>query len=76
MGRRKKVEPRESNYDEVLAPGKAEIEDELKKNVTVQVKKIYLDLQLDRTMNPGEKFEVDRGRGEYLEGLGLVEILG
>lgn len=75
MGRRKKVEPRESNYDEVLAPGKAEIENDLKKNVIVQVKKIYLDLQLDRMTNPGEQFEVDRGRGEYLEGLGLVEIM-
>lgn len=73
--RRKKVEPRESNYDEVLAPGKAEIEKDMKKNVTVQVKKIYRDIKLDRMMKPGEKFDVDRKRAEHLEGLGLVEIL-
>lgn len=73
--RRKKVEPRESNYDEVLAPGKAEIEKDLKKKTTVLVKKVYVDLQFDKQMNPGEKFDVDRKRAEHLEGLGLVEIL-
>lgn len=73
--RRKKVEPKESNYDEVLAPGKAEIEKDLKKRTTVLVKKVYVDLQFDKQMNPGEKFDVDRKRAEHLEGLGLVEIL-
>ena len=73
--RRKKVEPKESNYDEVLAPGKAEIEKDMKKKTTVLVKKIYVDLQFDKQMNPGEKFDVDRKRAEHLEGLGLVEIL-
>ena len=73
--RRKKVEPKESNYDEVLAPGKAEIEKDLKKKTTVLVKKVYVDLQFDKQMNPGEKFDVDRKRAEHLEGLGLVEIL-
>ena len=73
--RRKKVEPKDSNYDEVLAPGKAEIEKDLKKKTTVLVKKVYVDLQFDKQMNPGEKFDVDRKRAEHLEGLGLVEIL-
>ena len=73
--RRKKVEPKESNYDEVLAPGKAEIENDLKKKTTVLVKKVYVDLQFDKQMNPGEKFDVDCKRAEHLEGLGLVEIM-
>ena len=73
--RRKKVEPKESSYDEVLAPGKAEIEKDLKKKTTVLVKKDYFDIQFDKQMNPGEKFDVDRKRAEHLEGLGLVEIL-
>ena len=73
--RRKKVEPKESNYDEVLAPGKAEIEKDLKKKTTVLVKKVYFDIQFDKQMNPGEKFDVDRKRADHLDGLGLVEIL-
>jgi len=44
--------------------------------VTVKVKKVYLDLQLNKIMTFGETFEVDLKRAEELSGLELVDILG
>jgi glycosyltransferase involved in cell wall biosynthesis len=75
MPRRKKVEPQESHYEEVLSPGKAEIEKEKKEKVKVRCSRIYNDLQLGRVVNTGEVIEVTRERGEYLEERKLVEIL-
>lgn len=70
-----KIKPRETHYEEVLSPGKSEVDEWLEKDVTVQVKKRYLDLQLNRTVEYGERFIVQRRRAEQLYNLNLVDIL-
>ena len=70
-----KVAPRETHYEDVLVSGKTDIDEWLEKDVTVQVRKSYLDIQLHKTMTSGEKFIVQRKRAEYLMNLNLVEIL-
>lgn len=75
MPRRKKVEPQESHYEEVLSPGKAEIENDKKEKVSIRCTRIYQDMQLDRIVRTGEVLEVTRERGEHLVDCGLAEIL-
>ncbi len=70
-----KIEPKESHYEEVLSPGKADIDEELNQDVSVTVKKIYMDLQLDKVMVANEQFITSRRRAEQLESLGLVTIV-
>lgn len=71
-----KVEPRESHYETVLAEGKAELEgDELPgETVKVMARVRYRDLELGRSVNPGEMLYVTPPRADKLTGLGLVEI--
>lgn len=73
--KRFKIEPKESHYEEVLSTGESDIDEWLEQDVTVQVKKAYFDLQLNKTMVFGEKFIVQRKRAEYLMNLKFVEIL-
>ena len=75
MPRRKKVEPQESHYEEVLSPGVAEIEKEKKEKVMVRCTRIYNDLQLGRLVKTGEVIEVTRERAEHLADCKLAEIL-
>ena len=70
-----KYVPRKDGYSKLLAPGKGDYEEEMKKPVRVRTKIYYLDLVLDRKMNPGEEQTVLRARAEYLEDRGLVEII-
>ena len=44
--------------------------------VTVTALKVYKDMELERTITPGEKIEVWKDRAEYLRNIGLVEIGG
>ena len=69
-----KCEPRESHYEDVLSKGESEYGLDLAKDVTVRCIKNYFDIPLDRMVVYGEKQIVSRERGEYLEGLRLVEI--
>ena len=71
-----KYTPLEDCWDKLLVPGKAENEDDDLKMVKVRVKRIYLDIQLNREMRFGEEFECTMRRADELEELNLVEILG
>ena len=70
-----KYTPRESHYEEVLSPGKVDIEELFPKDVTVRCIKAYNDLQIGRVIKPGEKYIVALDRGEHLADLKLVEIM-
>ena len=67
--------PRESHYETVLSKGKAEYEDDQKSTVKVQTIRMYYDIELQRTSNPGEVKEVTMERAEALADKGLVEIV-
>ena len=68
------VAPRESQYETVLAKGKAKYEDDRKGTVTVQAKIRYNDLELHRMVGFGESIDVTPERADHLIKLGLVEI--
>ena len=70
-----KVAPRESHYEEVLSPGKAEVDETLPKEYTVRCIRTYQDLQLNRLVRVGEEYTVDRDRANHLEDLHFAEIL-
>lgn len=72
--RKFKVEPRESHYEEVLVPGKAEYDDEMSQEVTIKVIRTYRDLELGKIVSPGDRFKVSRSRADHLEGLKFAII--
>ena len=72
--RKFKVEPRESHYEEVLVPGKAEYDDEMSDEVTVKVIRTYRDMELGKIVYPGDRFKVSRFRADHLEGLKYAVI--
>jgi len=67
------VAPRESHYEEVLSPGKAEYNEPDK--YTVKCIRTYQDLQFGKLMHPGETFTVNADRAYHLEELRFAEIL-
>lgn len=69
-----KVKPRESHYEEVLAPGICEFSAQLEKDVPVRCSHSYFDIALKRTIKTGEKLVMSRERAEYLEDKKLVVI--
>ena len=70
-----KVEPRESHYETVLSPGKADYDDDMDKAVPVKVIRPYFDIQQGKNMSQTETIEVPRLRAEYLVDLKLAEFL-
>lgn len=70
-----KCEPRESHYEEILAPGKSEYTYNQDDKVTVKVLKNFFDLEREQMSIQGTKYEVTRSRAKYLEGLNLVETM-
>ena len=68
-----KIEPREDGYGEVLSPGKCEAPD-MNEKVTVRCVRPYQDLELDRIVVIGDKFQTTRLRGEHLEDCGFCVI--
>ena len=70
-----KCEPRESHYEEILAPGKSEYTYNPDDKVTVKVLKNFFDLEREQMSIQGTKYEVTRSRAKYLEGLNLVETM-
>lgn len=70
-----KIAPKESHYEDVLSPGTTDIDEWLEKEVTVQARKAYFDIQLDRVVASGEKLIVQRKRAEYLNNLNLVDMM-
>lgn len=71
-----KYTPRESHYEQILAPGESTYEAERNAMVTVTAKKIYFDLDNNKMMAFGDEWKCTLDRAEMLHGLGLVDILG
>lgn len=70
-----KYVPRKDGYEKLLAPGKSDYEEQMKKPTRVVTKIYYFDIELDKKMSPGDEQTVLRSRAEYLEDRGFVEIL-
>ncbi len=70
-----KYTPRESHYEEVLAPGKSEYQYSEDNIVTIKVLENFFDIEKQEMSIKGTTYDVTRKRGSYLEGLNLVEIM-
>lgn len=70
-----KYEPRETHYDEYLAKGEIEYDDNLPKDVTILITRTYQDLQMNKLVHPNERYIVSRDRGEHLEDCGFAVIV-
>lgn len=68
-----KYEPHEDTWAELLAPGEGNYKEQMKQLVRIRVTRIYLDLELNRVVAPGEIIETNRGRAEMLIGRGFAE---
>ena len=73
--KRVKTAPRESHYETILSPGKAEDAPEVEGEVTVEVVRTYLDVEMNRTLRALEQVTMRRERADYLEERGLVKVL-
>ena len=70
-----KVQPRESLYNEILSPGKAEDAPDMDETVKVRCIRPYMDLQFDRIVVINEEYEVKRGRAEHLIDCKFAELV-
>ena len=70
-----KYTPLEDKWGELLLPVPPNYDDEMNEMVWVTCKRIYLDLELNRTMEYGEEWQCTRRRAETLFDLGLVDII-
>jgi glycosyltransferase involved in cell wall biosynthesis len=73
--KRFKYTPRESHYEEILAPGKSEYEYNDDESVEIKVLKNFFDLERNEMSIQGTRYNVKRSRARYLEGLNLVETM-
>lgn len=72
-----KKDPPEDEWSKFLVKGKSTYKDEVKKKVKVKVirKLGYWDLELEKQMEYGDEFIVDKPRADYLEEINFVEII-
>lgn len=70
-----KYTPRESHYESIMSPGKSEYVYDPTDTVTVKVLQNFYDLEREEMSIKGTEYDVQRGRGERLEALNLVEIM-
>lgn len=73
--KRFKYTPLEDRWGELLLLAPPDYEEQMSQIVTVKCKKIYFDLQMNRNVEAGEEWEVERRRAELLEDIGVVDIL-
>ena len=69
-----KYTPHEDRWSELLAPGESNYEEIMSQIVTIRITRIYLDLELNRVVNPGEYISVRRDRAELLIERGFAEF--
>ena len=70
-----KYEPLPDVWDQLLLPVSPDYEEQMSQIVTVKTTKVYFDLVLDRMMQKDEEQPVTRRRAEFLESLGVVDII-
>lgn len=73
--RKFKYTPRESHYDEILAPGKSDYEYNEGELVEVKVLRNFFDLERNEMSIQGTRYGVKRSRARHLEDLKLVETM-
>lgn len=73
--RKFKYTPRESHYEEILAPGESDYVYSPDAVVPIKVRTNFFDLERDQMSIQGTQYEVTRKRAKHLEGLGLVEVM-
>lgn len=66
-----KYEPLQDQWDSMLADGKSEYKEKMKRTVQLKIVGQYFDLQLKRSVHVGEVIEVSMARAEELKDLGL-----
>lgn len=62
-------------WNEFLLPVPPNYEEEMKAPATVVCKRVFLDLERSKMVDPGEKWAVTLGRAEFLFDLGVVDII-
>ncbi len=67
-----KYEPHQDRWSELLAPGEGNYKEQLKQIVRIRVTRIYMDLELNRVVTPGEIIETNMGRAELLIARGFA----
>ena len=70
-----KYTPPEDSWDKLLAKGTTDDEG-LPKVATVRAVKFFFDMERNEMTGVGTEWECDRTRANYLEDLGLVEVVG
>ena len=70
-----KYEPLPDIWDQLLLPSPPDYEEQMNEIVTIRTKKVYYDLVLDRMMEANEEQQVTRRRAEFLDDLGVIEII-
>lgn len=70
-----KYTPLEDRWGELLLPIPPDYEEQMKQIVSVQCKKVFYDLELERMTEFGDKWQCTRKRAEVLFDLNLVDIL-
>ena len=67
--------PREDKYGKILAKGESSYQKELKEMVTVECINTYLDLEFNRMMTVGERWQVNKVRAGKLLAINGVKII-
>lgn len=70
-----KYTPRESHYEEILAPGKSNYKYDENELVEIRVLTNFFDLERNEMSLAHTQYKVTRKRGRHLEELNLVEVL-
>ena len=70
-----KYEPPADRWNELLLPVPPDYEEQMNQIVKVRCKRIYIDLEFDRTMEPGEEWICTRRRAEILLDIGVVDLI-
>ena len=70
-----KYAPRESHYEQILAPGKSYYSYSPLDDVVIRVRKNFFDLDRNQMSIQGTTYTVTRERAKHLEGLELVEVM-
>lgn len=70
-----KYTPPEDKWGELLYEAPSTYEEERNRGVVVRCKRIYIDLEFERTVEFGEEWRCPVVRAEKLESMGLVDII-
>ncbi|MBR3163578.1 MAG: glycosyltransferase [Clostridia bacterium] len=67
--------PLKDDWDNILAKGRSNYKQDWKKTYLVECIEAYTDIVKNKWIEPGEQWEVDYLRMEYLNDLGLIKVI-